>query len=153
MRSALLFLALALSLGAGCSNAPDPAPKVSTPAAPDATHLGLWYWIGSTVGGEAILVADPTRYRIDFADASTMLVQADCNKGRGGYTLDAGRFAVGPIGLTKMGCPEGSQDLDFLAQLSSARALAPASDSLRIELSEDRGSMQFARDPKAALER
>jgi heat shock protein HslJ len=151
MRSALLFVVLALSLGAGCSNAPDPMPKTNTPAAPDATHLGVWYWIGTTVDGQAIVVVDPTRYRIDFADASTMLVQADCNKGRGGYTLDAGRFAAGPIGLTKMGCPEDSQDLDFLAQLASARSLAPAADRLRIELSDDRGTMQFARDPKAVL--
>lgn len=151
MRSALLFGVLALSLGAGCSNAPDPVPAASTPAAPAATHLGIWYWIGSTSVGPTQLAADPVRYQINFADAGTMLVQADCNRGRAAYTLDAGRFVPGPIGLTKIGCPPDSQDRDFLAQLRSAQSLAPAGDWLQIELGEGRGTMHFARDPKSVL--
>ena len=151
MRSALLFVVLALSLGAGCSNAPDPAPAASTQATPAATHLGIWYWIGSTSAGPTLLAADPARYQINFADAGSMLVQADCNRGRSGYTLDAGKFMPGPIGLTKMGCPEDSQDRDFLAQLGSAQSLAPDGEWLRIELSEGRGTMHFARDPKSVL--
>lgn len=152
MRSALLFVVLALSLGAGCSNVPDPAPAASTSVAPAATHLGVWYWIGSTAGGQTVLAADPARYQINFADASTMLVQADCNRGRGGYTLESGTFAAGPIGMTKMGCPEGTQDHAFLAQLASGQSLQPTEARLRIDLSEGRGSMHFARDPKAQLE-
>ena len=80
-----------------------------------------------------------------------MLVQADCNRGRAGYTLDGGKFVPGPIGLTKMGCPQDSQDRDFLAQLRSAQSLAPAGDWLHIELGEGRGTMHFARNAKSVL--
>ena len=152
MRSALLFAVLALSLGAGCSNAPDPAPAASLKATPAVTHLGNWYWIGSTIGGQTVLAADPARYQINFADAGTMLVQADCNRGRGAYVLAAEGFTPGPISLTKMGCPADSQDRDFLAQLAGAKALLATGDRLRVELGENQGTMHFARDAKAVLE-
>lgn len=151
MRSVLFFVVLALSLGTGCSNAPDPVPAASTPVMPVATHMGIWYWIGSTSAGPTLLAADPARYQINFADAGTMLVQADCNRGRAGYTLDGGKFAPGPIGLTKVGCPPDSQDRDFLAQLRGAQSLAPAGEWLHIELGEGSGTMHFARDPKSVL--
>lgn len=153
MRSALLFAMLALSLGAGCSSAPDPAPAASMSATPAATHLGAWYWIGSTSGGQTLLALDPARYQIDFADAATILVQADCNRGRAAYSLDAGAFSVGPIGLTRMACPADSQDREFLAQLASGKSLNPADNGLSIELAEGRGTMHFARDPKSSLPR
>lgn len=151
MRTALLLAVFAMCLGAGCSNAPDAVPAAGAPAAPESpetTHLGTWFWIGTTAAAQDVLVADPTRYRVEFADAGTLLVQADCNKGRGGYTLDGDRFAAGPIALTKMGCPEDSQDLEFMSQLGTGGALMASGDRLRIELGDGRGAMQFARDPK-----
>lgn len=155
MRLALLCAVFAMCLGAGCSNAPDAvtaarAPAApESPAAPDVAHLGVWYWIGTTAAAQDVLVADPARYQIEFADAGTLLVQADCNKGSGSYALDGARFAPGPIALTKMGCPPDSQDLDFMSQLRTGGALMAAGGRLRIELGDGRGAMQFARDPKS----
>ncbi len=157
MRSTPLLWVLALSLCAGCSNAPAPAPvspaehAANDTAAAAATHLGVWYWIGTTSGTQTLAAADPARYRIDFADAGTILVQADCNRGRSEYQLAAGTLAIGPIGLTKMGCPEDSQDREFLAQLAIGGSLMLRGSWLILELSEGRGSMRFARDANAVL--
>jgi heat shock protein HslJ len=153
MRSTPLLLMVALLLGAGCSNAPAPAPAESGSAVPAEAHLGVWYWIGTTTAAQAVVVADPTRYEINLSDAETMLVRADCNRGRGGYTLAAGALAIGPIGLTKMGCPEGSQDGEFLAQLGRGGLMTLDSGWLHIEFGEGKGTMHFARDPKSVLKR
>lgn len=161
MRSTSLVVVLALLVGAGCSNVPDPAPAASTPAAPaganpiDSTKTtaitspsGAWYWTGSVgAGSGAVQVLDATRYRIEFADATTLLIQADCNQGRASYTLSAtGEFQPGPIGLTKMGCSRDSQDRQFVAGLARGRALRSAADTLQIEL-DDGSTMQFRRAP------
>lgn len=151
MRSALLLPLLVLSLVAGCSNGPVPASMEGSTAAPAATHLGAWYWIGTTTAAQAVVAVAPERYQIDFAEADTLRVQADCNRGSGSYTLAAGDLAIGPIGLTKMGCSEDSQDRDFLAQLAGVRKLRLDGTRLYLELGEGRGIMQFARDPQSSL--
>lgn len=158
MRS--LALVTWLVLVSGCSNAPDTAPQASDKegAAASATvasagdYRGTWYWIGMAVGGQAQWVADPSRYRIEFAEPGTVLVKADCNQGRAAYTLSAeAAFALGPVGLTKMGCPDDSQDREFLAQFAQGRALAAAKHWLRVDLADNLGTMLFAREPQATL--
>jgi heat shock protein HslJ len=144
-------LALALSMGAGCSSKPAAAPAASATAATAPTHLGAWYWIGTTTAAQVVVAVAPERYQIDFAEADALRVQADCNRGHGSYKLTQGALVIGPIGLTKMGCARDSQDRDFLSQLAAARSLRLAGDRLDLELDEGRGSMHFARDPKAAL--
>jgi heat shock protein HslJ len=151
MRPVLLLPFLLLALGVGCTNGPTSAPAASAQPAPVATHLGAWYWIGSITPTEAVVAASPERYLVDFAEAGRMQVRADCNRGSGSYTLEAGALAFGPIGLTKMGCAVDSQDREFLSQLASARSLRLDGDRLYVELDEGRGSMQFARDPKSVL--
>jgi heat shock protein HslJ len=151
MRSATLFFLLVLSLGAGCSNKPAAAPAASATAASAATHLGVWYWIGTTTAAQAVVAVAPERFRIDFAETGTLRVQADCNRGSGSYKLMAGALALGPIGLTKMGCAVDSQDREFLSQLAIARSLTLVSDRMYLELDEGRGRMHFARDPKSGL--
>ena len=147
-RNLILLLAM---LAAACSSAPAPAPiAAATPEA--ATHRGVWHWIGSTTANGALIVSDPARYSIEFTDDTTMLVQADCNRGRASYALESTRqFTPGPVGLTKMGCPPGSQDREFLAQLATARALDPRDEWLQVELAESSGTMHFARSPDTRL--
>lgn len=143
----LLVLA-SLALAAGCTSAT--APVVDATAEP-VTHHGAWFWLGSTSAAGTLTVADPARYQIDLVDDGTMQVRADCNRGRGSYTLASpAQFAVGPIGMTKMGCAPDSQDRDFLAQLSAGGALDVHTDWLRIDGADGR-SMVFTRSAQAPL--
>jgi heat shock protein HslJ len=135
--------------------APAPAPASTpapTPAPTPPTHLGAWYWVG-TIGAEATVIArDPARYRIEPMDDGRIAVQADCNRGGGSYEM-ANRYEVriGPIGLTKMGCPPESQDRIFLADLAAARSFGAGAEWMLVDLLEDRGVMHFARSEQARL--
>lgn len=130
-----------------------PVPAADSKAAATATHLGAWYWIGTKTAARADVAGAPERYQLEFAEAGTVQVQADCNRGSGSYTLSAGALAFGPIAMTKMGCPDDSQDRDFMAQLASGGSLALDDGWLIVEISAGRGTMYFSRDPKSALER
>jgi heat shock protein HslJ len=149
----LPLILLPVVLVVACTSAPELTPP-STPevvTAP-ATHLGAWYWTGTVSTDNVLIAADPARYRIEFTDATTMAVQADCNRGRASYTLSSqDELQTGPIGLTKMGCPEDSQDRQFLTALAAARRLQPGADWLRAELADGQGSMLLARDSSARL--
>lgn len=133
MQSASRFLVLlTVGLTAACSSAP--APIAGAPPEPPASHLGAWFWAGSATVEGYTIAADPARYRIEFVDDTTLLVQADCNRGRASYAMSAPRqFTLGPIGLTKVGCPADSQDRQFLAQLGNAGTLDAHADWLRID--------------------
>jgi len=48
-----------------------PQPVVIVP--PHEAEARAWYWLGGKVGGEWQQVDAPSRYRIEFADARTLL--------------------------------------------------------------------------------
>ncbi len=159
MRSAMTLMAASLCLSA-CAmreeptqiEAPAPAPVAPTPAPTPPTHLGAWYWVG-TIGAEATVIArDPARYRIEPMADGRIAVQADCNRGGGQYEM-ANRYEVriGPIGLTKMGCPAESQDRTFLDDLAAARSFGAGPEWMLVDLLDDRGVMHFGRSDSARL--
>jgi heat shock protein HslJ len=107
--------------------------------------LGVnWQWLETQTAVELISVANPENYTLRFLPGGRYLVQADCNFGSGTYTLQEGSIEFGPAALTMMACPEGSQDSQFLQQLSFARILFfDEQGDLRMDLFADGGTMHF----------
>lgn len=146
------------ALAAGCTTSPDPSQgpvetPVVAPVATPPTHLGAWYWTGTLAADGHDRAREAERYMLDFQDDGVVLVRADCNRGRASYSLpNRYQLSIGPVGLTKIGCGDDSQDRLFLGQLAKARALGAGAEWMLVDLLDDVGVMHFARSPSANLQ-
>ena len=102
-----------------------------------------WQWVQTQTPVETITSSNPASYTVLFNDDGTYALQADCNSGGGGYTVDGQSISIGPAALTMMACPEGSQDAVFLQQLSNAAVFFFEGGDLYIDQAMDSGTMQF----------
>ena len=75
-----------------------------------------------------------------------MLLRADCNRGSGAYEVNGSAMKLSPAAVTKMGCPPGSQDSEFLQALSRVTGYAIDGKELTLTLSGG-GSMSFRAVP------
>jgi len=80
-----------------------------------------WYWLGTQSQVEPVKVAQPIKYTLEFLSSGTVNVKADCNTGSGTYKVEGNHITFGPIAMTRMACPPGSQDTQFLQGLSAVR--------------------------------
>jgi heat shock protein HslJ len=147
---AWLVAALAACAGAD-PGTPVPPGRVSAPpppmAADDASLLTgtTWTW-QATQAREGTRVAPdaPERYTLVFQPGGRVDVRADCNRGSGSYVLDGEALRFGPIALTKMMCPPGSRDGEFLKGLAAVAGRKWSGNDLVLTLAGDAGAMRFA---------
>lgn len=89
----------------------------------------------------------PENYTIEFMGDGSVVVQADCNRGRGSFsTATDNRLNITGVATTRMACPPGSSDATFLRGLDSANSYFFRDGQLIIELMYDSGSMIFSAD-------
>jgi heat shock protein HslJ len=121
--SQLWRLAGSLAVGATAVRAAAAQPAPGTPE--DAAGI-VWNWTGSRGGdGDETSVENPTDYALIFWPDGTFSFVADCNVGRGDYSVAGdGALTLAPGAMTRAACPPGSQDAEFLQTLPAARALA-----------------------------
>ena len=108
----------------------------------------VWAW-KSLSGSDPIEVATPDNYTLDFSEDGRYGIRADCNRGQGGYTFDAGRLVINPGPMTMAACPPGSYDSRFLALLGDVESVTRSGDRLTLELT-DGSSMLFELLPNPA---
>lgn len=83
----------------------------------------VWHWQQSTLrDGSDIQPDNPEKYVLDFQPGGQFMIRADCNRGRGTYTLVGNELTIEGIVLTRMACPEESLDGVFLEQLEGVAA-------------------------------
>lgn len=153
MRPAILAAALAAS--ACAMSDPDLSARTGTPsyrpagAAPPALAAAssdltgrVWFWQRTELDGRTIVAAAPDRYTLTFEGGGRVLVRADCNRGSGSYEVNASAMKLGPIALTRMGCPPGTQDAEFVQPLARATGYTISGSELVIALGSA-GSMRF----------
>jgi heat shock protein HslJ len=130
------LLAAALVAAAGCA-------AESGQAGLPAEMVGVtWQWVG--VAGDPVMVDAPDRYTITFTPEGRAQVRADCNRGSGTYTPGTGgKLTLGPIALTRMGCPPGSLGDRYVRELSSVSGYAVRAGEL--ELSGGAAALRFRR--------
>jgi heat shock protein HslJ len=151
-------LGLPVLLVAACAAPPDrersmsPAdakPSAATPSPPaDGEAAALqgrrWAWKETVTSGDKRTVAQAgERYTLEFRADGRVTVRADCNRGSGGYEADARRLTFSPIALTKMMCPTGSQDAEFLQALAGVGGWRLEGDELVLRLTAGGGTMRF----------
>jgi heat shock protein HslJ len=158
-RLALLTLVvLVAAVGAACgggdeeeSAAPtDPAapaePAGPTIEAPPSLQGVVWQWQGSQYsdGSEAV-PDDPALYTIEFADDGSASILANCNTVRADYEENDGSLSIVLGASTKVACPEGSLDQEYLRDLEGAAiAFSDGTGDLLIDIKFDSGTMRFS---------
>lgn len=95
-----------------------------------------------------LLVADqPEHYTAEFLDDGTLLVRADCNRGRADFTTAGDRtLQVSPIATTMAACPEGSIGNEFVQALGNSGSYFFQDGNLFVDLAFDSGTIQFSAD-------
>ena len=155
-------IALALAVVAGACAVQDPAlaPAAGAPAygpagatPPILTTASneivgpVWLWQRTQrAGGAVVTAAAPDRYTLAFQGGGRVNLRADCNRGSGAYEVNGAAMKLGTAVLTRMGCPEGSQDGEFMAELARVASYAIADNELVLTLT-DGAAMRFRRQP------
>lgn len=133
---------------AGPASAPAASPR---PAAAPALIGTTWAWRTTIMSDDQRFEpATPARYTVTFGADGRMAVQADCNRGSGGYELDEAqrRIRTSPLAVTRALCPAGTLDTVFAQQLSRIQGWLFQGPELVLTLSYDSGSMFFEAAPK-----
>lgn len=160
MSARLPIAAAAAALCAACamsdpdlsirSGAPSYSPSNTMPPtlSSAANDLGIptWQWQRAKLDGREVVAAAPDRYTLRFEGGGRVLLRADCNRGSGSYEVDGGAMKLSPAALTRMACPPGSQDNEFLQALSRVTAYAINDKDLVLTLSGG-GTMSFRAVP------
>jgi len=158
--SARFSIALAACLCAGCMSDPALSPRAGAPSYSPASAMpptlssaandlaiATWQWQRAKLAdGPDIAAASPDRYTLRFEGGGRVLLRADCNSGSGSYEVNGGTMKLSPAALTKMACPAGSQDAQFLQGLSRVTGYAIDDRTLVLTLGNG-GTMSFRGAP------
>lgn len=155
-----LTIAAAAALCAACamsdpdlsarSGAPSYSPGNAMPptlsSAANDLAIPTWQWQRAKLDGRELVASAPDRYTLRFEGGGRVLLRADCNRGSGAYEVNGSAMKLSPAAVTKMGCPPGSQDSEFLQALSRVTGYAIDGKELTLTLSGG-GSMSFRAVP------
>jgi heat shock protein HslJ len=111
-----------------------------------------WQWQRSEYAdGSTVVVADPSRYTLEFLPAGRLAIRADCNQVLGSYTQDGQQLTVQLGPSTLVGCPTDSQADVFLRDLGGAATHVFDDGNLVLNLKVDSGNMIFSPLPRREL--
>lgn len=88
-----------------------------------ATELAETAWRSTHIG--EMRLQDDAEINIRFDLGNNVAGNSGCNRFFGQYALTDGKFEMGPLGSTRMACPEpaNSFELSFLQALKQARSV------------------------------
>ena len=118
------------------------AAQEATPQPATATIEPVIWQLQSLTGANGDIQPDDRLYTVQFQPDGAVGVQADCNRGRGTWSVDGDGVSIGRIGVTRMMCPEGSIDAAFLAALESSSGWRYEEDRLVLDTANG-GSLTF----------
>jgi len=144
---------LTFSSGGDTLTAVDPNPKEWGSAGLTLTRDlaggligGTWHMTREVHGNDPPVVPnDPSKYTLRFGDDGTLLLLADCNRGRSSYSADPPKLHVGPGAITRMMCPPGSLDTIFLRDLSAAATFEINDGELHVTAKDGLTTLTFER--------
>jgi uncharacterized lipoprotein YbaY/heat shock protein HslJ len=104
----------------------------------------VWQWQKTQMNDDTSTTPeDPTKYTLTFLTDGSFQVQADCNRGRGIYTVDGTHLTLRQGIMTLMACLPGSLDTLFLKQLGQTSTYLLSQGNLVLELEQHTGTMTF----------
>ncbi len=78
-------------------------------------------WQAVQLNGRDVVREEPQQYTIILSENGDMAGQGDCNRLMGHYTADESRaIRFADIASTRVMCPRGSRESEFIAALNSA---------------------------------
>ena len=94
----------------------------------------------------------PARYTVEFGDDGKATFTVDCNRGNATWqaepaATDPGSLTFGPLALTRMFCPQPSQDTQVVGALSRVRSYLLSDGLLHLSLEADSGIMHWRPAP------
>ena len=97
------------------------AALLATAASAGAEDLAGSEWRPSQIGSSA--VAPDSKVFVQFKNGGELAGNGGCNRFFGRYKITGDAIEIGPLGATKMACPEPAMALEtrFLAALEAAR--------------------------------
>ncbi|MGH9870309.1 MAG: subclass B3 metallo-beta-lactamase [Candidatus Polarisedimenticolia bacterium] len=120
--------------------------KEGKAALPAEVHDVTWQWVSFTTPVEQVTVDALERYTLRFSGDGTVAVRADCNRGKGTFTVKPDKHvALGPLALTRMACPPGSLSDRFVRELGRVSTWFVKDGELYLELPVDSGTFRFRR--------
>ena len=133
--------ATALLSAAGCGSKPASDPLIGT----------TWQLLTiESMSDEqpSTTIDAPAEYTVTFGEDGKAGFRVDCNRGNSTWTAeagsaDSGSLTFGPIGLTKMMCPQPSADAQVAAALGQVRSYLLSDGKLHLSLEADSGIMHW----------
>ena len=100
----------------------------------------------------SLSIADPSKYTVTFGDDGKAGFRIDCNRGNSTWQVDAagaesGSMTFGPIAVTKMMCPQPSDDSKVAPALGRVRSYLLKDGKLHLSLEADSAVMHFQPAP------
>lgn len=148
LASAVLFVAAVLSPLPALSSGKDAGTGQQTHAGslPAGVLDVVWEWTWFGSGAEQFDVENPEQYTVQFFDNGSLALQADCNRGRGEYMIDAeGMITLAKLATTMMLCEGDSRADQFLQALEQARLFFEQEGDFFLEAPIDSGTLRFRR--------
>jgi heat shock protein HslJ len=113
--------------------------------------IGTWQWQATQASnGSSTVVADPTRYTINFQADNSLQIRADCNQVGGTYSASGSSLMLQLGPSTLAACPPDSQADQFLAGLGQVTNYTVTSNNLELGL-QGGGDMHFSAMPAPSL--
>jgi heat shock protein HslJ len=97
--------------------------------------------------GHATRPADSAGYLFELGADGRVSGKADCNRMMGTYTIDAQTLRFGPLATTRMACPPGSVDADWLRALAAADSWLVRDGHLHITMTGKAGTIELEPAP------
>jgi heat shock protein HslJ len=103
-----------------------------------------WHWARTLLrDGSERRPANAAAYGLDFQRDGTVTVQADCNTGKGTYTINGANLAIGALPGAQTVCPGPSLSEVFLQQLQNSGTFLLQDGKLIMRLKADAGTMEL----------
>lgn len=113
----------------------------------------VWQWTVFQSSDESEIVPeDPSRFTIEFIDADTFAISADCNRGRGVYSRTGSEISLDLQLLTRAFCGEDSLHDQYLEFLDTVVSVVFVDGNLHFSLPMDGGIMTFEPIPYGPAE-
>lgn len=106
-----------------------------------------WTLVGIQSMDDSIGIATPAEgktFTVRLTADGRVDVQADCNRGGGGYQHDGNSLEFGPMAVTKVYCGSESLDGRFLQELSFVRSYILNDGKLFMSTMSDGAILEFA---------
>lgn len=134
----------------GSAGQVSPAPVSANPLAGTKWRLVSFQSMDDAIGTQR--PDDPSRYTMQLGGDGTVSMRLNCNRAQGAWSAEPsgdgtrGRFAFGPLAMTRAICPPPSMDEQIAAQAGYIRGYLLKDGMLYLSLMADGGIYAWAPD-------